>query len=233
METQRHVDQMILLLHSLRAGWEHRQDFYCAGNMFFYFSTVKTKASDFRGPDVFVVLGTTKKERKSWVVWEEEGRRPDLIIELTSDSTRRIDHVDKKELYAQLGVHEYFLFDPFSKELEGYVLDHGSATYVRMLPNERGWLRSRRLGLWLGVVPGVYNDTETEWLRWIDDDGRVFEHDRERFLRAEAERAAEERRAEDEARRAEEQGRRAEDEARRAAELAAKLAEYEAKFGKL
>jgi Uma2 family endonuclease len=240
LESERHVEQMVLLVHTLRAAWEHRQDFYVAGNMFFYFSTVKSKATDFRGPDVFVVLGTQKKERKSWVVWEEDGRRPDLVIELTSDSTTKIDHVDKKVLYAQLGVHEYFLFDPFSKDLEGFVLDPGTATYVRLLPNDRGWLRSRRLGLWLGIVPGVYADTETEWLRWLDEEGRVLEHEGEHRRRAEAEAAAvrlraeeESRRAEEESRRAEEGSRRAEEESRRAEALAAKLAEYEQRFGKL
>jgi hypothetical protein len=68
--------------------------------MFVYFSQLQVKRNDFRGPDVFVALDVERKERKSWVAWEEGGRLPDVVIELTSDSTRHVDHVDKKRTYA-------------------------------------------------------------------------------------------------------------------------------------
>ena len=40
--------------------------------MFLYFSKTQAKNNDFRGPDVFVVMNTSRRERKSWVVWEED-----------------------------------------------------------------------------------------------------------------------------------------------------------------
>ena len=45
-----------------------------------------SKNEFFRGPDVFVVVGAEKKERLSWVLWEEL-RLPDVVIELTSPSS--------------------------------------------------------------------------------------------------------------------------------------------------
>ena len=58
---------------------------FVGANMFLYFSQTQAKKNDFRGPDVFVVMDTTRRERKSWVVWEEDGRVPDVVIELHVD----------------------------------------------------------------------------------------------------------------------------------------------------
>jgi Uma2 family endonuclease len=94
METGRHHEQMVLLIRSLRHAWRDRSDFYVGGNMFLYFSEAQARNNDFRGPDFFVVLGTTQRERRAWVVWEEEGKAPDVILELLSEST---EHVDRGE----------------------------------------------------------------------------------------------------------------------------------------
>src|SRR5512135_2997268 len=72
METSRHKQQMDLLIYSLRPWLKrHPEGGYVAGNMFLYFSLAQVRNQDFRGPDVFVVLGVSADERKSWVVWEE------------------------------------------------------------------------------------------------------------------------------------------------------------------
>jgi len=42
-------------------------------------------------PDFFVVLGTEKKDRKSWVVWQKEGKYPNVIVEVLSDKTVSVD----------------------------------------------------------------------------------------------------------------------------------------------
>src|SRR5687768_1123220 len=81
MESARHRMQMNLLIDSLFHAWRDRDDFYAGGNMFLYFSETQKKKNDFRGPDVFVVLHTTRRDRKSWVVWEEDGRTLDVVIE--------------------------------------------------------------------------------------------------------------------------------------------------------
>ena len=70
--------------------------------MAFYYLNLHTKfgrTEYFRGPDFFVVLGTKWDEkRKSWVVWEEEGKYPNVIIEILSDSTAATDRGEKKEI---------------------------------------------------------------------------------------------------------------------------------------
>ena len=71
LESYFHVIQLILLLESLELLWKDRTDFFAAGNMTVYFSPRQLETEHFRGPDFFVVLGTERKPRKSWCVWEE------------------------------------------------------------------------------------------------------------------------------------------------------------------
>ncbi|MEZ4222400.1 MAG: Uma2 family endonuclease [Polyangiaceae bacterium] len=168
MESARHRQQMMVLIESLEYAWRGRTDFYVGGNMFLYFSETQTRKNDFRGPDVFVVMNTSRRERKAWVVWEEDGQAPDVVIELTSESTEHVDRGDKMRIYARaLRVAEYFLFDPFSAKLEGYELDSLSAAYVQKQPDSEGRLACKRLGLSLGVVPGTLWSVEAPWLRWL------------------------------------------------------------------
>jgi Uma2 family endonuclease len=175
METARHWEQMVLLVSTLKHAWRDREDVYVAGNMFVYFSELQAKKNDFRGPDVFVVMDTVKRERKSWVVWEEDGRAPDVIIELTSPSTEHVDRGDKMRIYAKLlHVAEYYIFDPFSARLEGYELDASTRTYIERTPDERGRLASRVTGLSLGVSRGTSGDITADWLRWFAPDGRLL-----------------------------------------------------------
>ncbi|AUX25550.1 hypothetical protein SOCEGT47_060970 [Sorangium cellulosum] len=213
MESERHRAQMDMLIEVLKLFWRDRDDVFVAGNMAIYFSELQAKKNDFRGPDVFVVLDTNRRERKSWVVWQEDGRTPDVVIELLSESTEAVDRGEKMRVYAKLlRVPEYYLFDPFSGAFEAYALDRATRSYVPVPPEANGDVVSACLGLRLGVRHGTYLGLEADWLRWLDAKGRVLPT------------------AEEQARAAEEQARAAGDEAKR---LAARLAAYERHFGPL
>ncbi|HMJ14448.1 MAG TPA: Uma2 family endonuclease [Polyangiaceae bacterium] len=204
LESARHRQQMTVLIESLEFAWQKRDDFYVGGNMFLYFSETQSRRNDFRGPDVFVVLNTTRRERLSWIVWEENGQAPDVIIELLSDKTEHVDRGEKMRIYGRtLKVGEYFLFDPFSGVLEGYELDVLRGRYVPKLPDSEGRLRCEQLGLYLAKLRSTLYAVDTSWLRWLDDTGKLLELPIER-ANAEVERAnAEAERANAEAERAE------------------------------
>lgn len=180
METARHAAQMHLLLDSLCDAWRDRRDFYAGGDMFVYYSepqareAQRTGTTRFRGPDVFVVLDSHWRERESWVAWEEDGKLPDVIIEITSKTTAHIDRGPKKDLYGkQWRTGAYFVYDPFTHELEGYLLDPFARTYrpVEALPS--GDLPVPSMGLALGVrdLPCLREPGPS--LRWIDAEGRA------------------------------------------------------------
>ncbi len=153
LETDLHLRQILLLISCLEWLWRDRQDFYCIGNLTIYFSPRQLKSEHFRGPDFFVVLNTERKPRNSWVVWEEDGRYPNLIIELLSASTADVDRGVKKQIYQDIfRTPEYIWFDPASLEFQGFQLVDGQ--YQALEPNAQGWLWSQQLQLFLGLVDG-------------------------------------------------------------------------------
>jgi Uma2 family endonuclease len=169
MESPRHAAQMRLLIDPLPLLWADRDDFFVGGNMFVYFSLKQVRNQDFRGPDFFVVLDVPKRERKSWVVWEE-GKGPDVVIELLSASTAAQDKNEKKQIYQdQLRVPEYFWFEPFSGERAGFSLREG--VYKPITPDNQGRLLSQQLGLVLVDWEGTYQEIEAHWLRWATPEG--------------------------------------------------------------
>ena len=114
-ETDVHRNEMSYLIGALALRYQDVPDIYVSGNLFFYFVQGDPRAVV--APDVFLVRGVPKRERRIYKLWEE-GRVPSLVIELTSDSTQD-DDIDKKKLiYQRLGVEEYFLHDPFQDYLD-------------------------------------------------------------------------------------------------------------------
>lgn len=126
LESYLHLQQMLLLLKCLDWLWQDRNDYFVAGNLTVYYSMRQQKSEDFRGPDFFVVLDTEKRPRKSWVVWEEGGKYPNVIIELLSYSTAQTDRGLKKQIYQNIfRTSDYFWFSPDTLEFEGYHLVQG------------------------------------------------------------------------------------------------------------
>jgi Uma2 family endonuclease len=147
-ETDRHREIMVALIKILQAYFASDPMVYVSGNLLVYY--VPGNRRRHVSPDVFVVKGVAKHERPNYLVWKE-GKPPNLVIEVTSSSTRDEDLEDKFELYRdQLQVDEYFLFDPqgdyLNPPLQGYRLQQ-----ERYVPIERvaGRLPSEVLGLHL------------------------------------------------------------------------------------
>ncbi|MBO3457787.1 Uma2 family endonuclease [Aetokthonos hydrillicola Thurmond2011] len=154
LETELHLRQIILLFKCLEWLWRDRTDFYAAGNLTIYYSLNKHKSQDFRGPDFFVVLDTERKTRKSWVVWEEDGKYPNFILEILSESTANTDKEFKKKLYQNtFRTPDYFWFDPSTLEFAGFHLLDGK--YQPLEANSQGHLWSQQLDLYLGIHQGL------------------------------------------------------------------------------
>jgi len=121
---------------------------------------------------VFVVLDVEAKARKSWVAWEEGGRLPDVVIEVTSESTAHVDRGEKMRIYSQIWhTGAYFIFDPDTEVLEGYRLDETGRRYVKLEPDERGDFDVAALELKLGLRHTSYRLHERRFVRWIGKDG--------------------------------------------------------------
>jgi Uma2 family endonuclease len=173
LESNRHRLYMNVLIRSMAQGLAERKPYFVGGNMFIYYSSQQVKNRDFRGPDFFVVLDVEdNKDRLGWVVWEEAGRYPDVIIELMSPSTRHTDTGIKKTIYGDIfRTSDYYVFDPFEpSSLQGWHLDLDQG-YQPLMPNAQGQLWSKRLNLWVGPWQGKIEGLEVTWLRFFDPKG--------------------------------------------------------------
>ncbi|AVH65318.1 MULTISPECIES: Uma2 family endonuclease [unclassified Nostoc] len=161
LESDLHRDQIDLLIRILKLWWRERQDFYASGNLTVYYSPNQKKSEYFRGPDFFVVLGTQKKDRKSWVVWQEDGKYPNVIVEILSSSTTAVDKGLKKQVYQDtFRTPDYFWFDPVTMELQGFHLVDGKYQEIQVTTDGRLW--SQQLELYLGVYEGKLRFFTTE-----------------------------------------------------------------------
>jgi Uma2 family endonuclease len=178
LETNRHRIAMNALIRSVQQALSDRTNFFAGGNMFVYYSRNQAMNRDFRGPDVFVVLNVDgDRERQGWVVWEEEGRYPDIIIELLSASTATVDRGVKKDLYERVfKTSDYFVYDPFdANSLSGWTLVRNH--YEPLEKNEHGWLWCESLELWLGTWQGAIDREpptgSCDWLRFYKPSGEL------------------------------------------------------------
>lgn len=119
-ETFDHLYALLITLEVLRqylAG----QRATVLGNQYLYYAQGFPKLRT--APDVMVIFDVEPGGRDNYKIWEE-GQTPSVIFEITSASTRSKDESFKKTLYAQLGVQEYWQFDPkgewIPEKLRGY-----------------------------------------------------------------------------------------------------------------
>ncbi|MBI1881872.1 MAG: Uma2 family endonuclease [Chloroflexi bacterium] len=151
-ETGIHSLQILNSMGVLRAWFRHRLDVYVGANMFMYYT--EGNPADVVAPDLFVVLNTHKEERRTWKIWGE-GKAPDFVIEFTSEATKGKVRWFKRGLYEELGIQEYFQFDPLKDymkpQLQGYYLDGKQYQPIEPEFTEGGYLqlKSRVLNLYL------------------------------------------------------------------------------------
>jgi Uma2 family endonuclease len=174
LESPWHLAAIALLIDLVHCWMQGRTDYFVGGNLFIYYSWQKSKKQDYKGPDFMFVKDVDRtKTRDYWAVWEEEGRYPDVLIELLSSSTARADRTTKKRLYERVfRTPEYFWYDPATGEFQGWRLN-GHSEYQAIEPNEHGRLWSEQLGLWLGLWEGSHMGIEASWPRFYDPEGRV------------------------------------------------------------
>ena len=186
------TDKHILLLMNLRFildmfFWATPQ-VYVGSNLMCYYVEGHPKKSI--SPDVFVVRGAEKGERRVYKFWEEPA--PQVVFELSSRKTRKADLTEKKDIYAWLGVREYFVFDPEYKlkpplrafRLRGQELVEEIVTGNRVISHE--------LGLELvndGLTLRLYNPQTNEFLRTAAEEYVASQEAEDRVAQAQAQAA--------------------------------------------
>ena len=165
-ESDFQLKPLVYAITALQTHFLHQSQVYVAGDMFLYFKEGAPRAVV--APDVFVVVGAPKHMRMSYKLWEEP-KAPDFVLEITSRSTRAEDQGRKREVYASLGVGEYWLFDPtgdwLAPPLQGFRLHGGEYRPLPSLALVHGGLSLHSEALGLDVR--------------LDEEGRLRFHDPE------------------------------------------------------
>ena len=148
-ETDDHRQEMVRHIEVL-GDFFRDQKVYVTGDLLVYY--VQGDPRKYVVPDCFVAKGISPRARRVYKIWAE-GKAPDVVIETTSRKTRRKDTVQKPELYARLGVKEYFLFDPHEEYLEPPLQGHRLVGdgYEPIEAHADGSLDSHELGLRLQI----------------------------------------------------------------------------------
>ncbi len=155
------------------------------------------------GPDFYAAFGVDApaiERRKLYLPWEV-GKPPDFALEVGSESTRRQDSTVKRQLYAQIGISEYWRFDRtggdfYGLPLAGDQLQSGVYQPVALTSEPDGVLKgyspALRLSLcWRNGMLKFYHHESGQYLRNLGE----AETDRQRaeagWQRAEADRQRE------------------------------------------
>ncbi len=138
------------------------------GNQFVYYNPFNGR--DNISPDVYVAFDVPPPAPPKWQVWVQ-GKFPDIVWEITSESTHKEDIGRKRALYARLGAREYYIYDPQQETepwFQGFESREGRMEPLSLLPS--GGIMSQLLGAELRPAP--MGETERRpagiWLRVID-----------------------------------------------------------------
>ena len=176
-ESTRHEAAATYGAIALRSWFRNQRETLVARDLLMLFEEGTREAA--LAPDLMVVFEAGNPDRSSYKVWREGDRVPAFALEVLSASTRRRDVSAKPGLYAALGVHELWLFEPLERQLVGYRLRGG--LYERIRPRRDGSLSSQVLGLDV-----LLEDGELRFRNPATDE-ILLDHDRSESRRRDAE----------------------------------------------
>lgn len=158
---------IVLIKENLEILFAAIQDVFIAADLLWYPVQVKKTPAPSQAPDVMVVFGRPKGDRRSYKQWQENNLPPQVVFEILSDSNKtrkgRAELQRKFNFYQQYGVEEYYIYDPDDLTLEGWQQQQQQLVPISPLSN---WV-SPQLKIRFDWSPG-------QALRLYHPDGRPF-----------------------------------------------------------
>lgn len=195
---------MFRIVDVLMSRYKDRPDVIVSGGGG-YLCYDRSDMNERRVPDCMVAFGVNAaaiRDKRGYLIWEV-GKPPDVVMEVASDSTKNNDLYDKRALYAELGIGEYWRLDETGGDLYGeplvgeYLVD-GEYRRYELHEDEYGrvWSHSEALGMnlyWDGELrrfgiydPGAgYDYLDPEDARRVIEDRDRALADKDRALEAE------------------------------------------------
>ena len=156
------LEEIFQVLRAHLAGMGPPEDIFRGSNTFICYDRRDPNVRV--GPDLYIAFGVDAKaieDRKMYLPWEA-GKPPDFVLEVASESTARQDIINKRRIYAEIGVPEYWRFDRsggeyYGQALSGERLVGGSYEQMELTTEPDGILKgySPVLGLSLAWRDGL------------------------------------------------------------------------------
>ena len=109
---------IVIIKENLELMYADVEDVFIAGDL--YWSPDKTDINIKNAPDVMVVFGRPKGKRLSYVQWQEDNIAPQVAFEILSPGNKPAEMRRKFDFYQKHGIQEYYLYDPYKLELDGW-----------------------------------------------------------------------------------------------------------------
>ncbi len=127
---------IVLIKENLEILFAAIHDIFIAGDLLWY----PVRKAPGCAPDIMVVFGRPKGHRGSYLQWEEGNIAPQVVFEILSPSNSSSEMDTKRDFYDKYGVEEYYLYDPETNNLQGWVRSKKSLKKITKID---GWTSPR------------------------------------------------------------------------------------------
>jgi Uma2 family endonuclease len=118
-ENTKQLRWILMLIGNLAALFRDAADVFIGGDLFWY--PVEGRPDVRTAPDVLVVFGRPKGDRRSYMQWEEGGVPMTVVFEILSPGNTVQEMDDKLAFYEEHGVEEYYFYDPDTNRLKVFL----------------------------------------------------------------------------------------------------------------
>ncbi len=172
---------IVIIKENLEILFAADDNVFIAADLLWY--PVRSKIISPTAPDVMVVFDRPKGKRRSYRQWNEQNIPPQVVFEILSASNDADEMSRKLEFNNTYGVEEYYIYDPESFQLDGWLRQDGNLNKLWQMD---GWV-SPRLGIRFDTGGGelvVYRPDGQKFLTSVELEQRA-QQESQRAARAE------------------------------------------------
>jgi Uma2 family endonuclease len=164
-ENTKQFELIVLVKKNLDLLFANEPNVFVAGDLFWY--PIEGDNLTRRAPDIMVAFGRPKGDRGSYLQWQEGNIPPQVVFEILSPSNTAKEMIAKYKFYDRYGVEEYYIYDPETTELSGWLRSENELAEIPQMIN---WM-SPRLGIRFELSDGelqIYRPDGQKFLSYTE-----------------------------------------------------------------
>lgn len=188
-DNTKQFELIVLIKKNLDLLFVNDPNVFVAGDLLWY--AIEGDNLTRKAPDVMVIFGRPKGDRGSYLQWRENNVPPQVVFEIISPGNTAKEMIAKYKFYERYGVEEYYLYDPDSSELSGWLRSGSELAEIQQMA---GWI-SPRLGIRFELADGeleIYRPDGQQFLTYeqaqaqADQERQRADQERQRAEQAQA-----------------------------------------------